>query len=85
MKETLNKKPIDTTNNTFNFLNGVSEDDLKTMGIKDKILAITWERKVVGKHQHLDTMQSKIDIMQHQVKMFNGLYTTLFKMGLPSF
>ena len=30
-------------------------------------------------------MQAKIDIMQHRVKMFIGLFTPLFKMGLPSF
>ena len=50
VKEDLNKKPIDTTNNTINFLNDLSEDDLKIMGIKDRISVITWGRKVVGKH-----------------------------------
>ena len=50
VKEALNKKPIDTTNNTINFLNDLSEDDLKIMGIKEKISVITWARKVVGKH-----------------------------------
>ena len=50
MKEDLNKKPIDTTNNTINFLNDLSEDDLKIMGVEEKISVITWERKVVGKH-----------------------------------
>ena len=47
VKETLNKNPIDTPNNTLSFLNGVSEYDLKEMGIKDIILVMTWERKVV--------------------------------------
>ena len=63
MKETLNKKPIETTNNRVNFLNGLSEDDQKTMAIEYRILVITWARKEVGKHQHLDTVQAKIDIM----------------------
>ena len=66
VKEVLNKKPIDTTNNTMNFLDGLSEYDLK------KISLITWEMKVVGKHQHLDTVLAKIDIMQHEVNIFKG-------------
>ena len=77
VKETLNKKPIDTTNNTVNFLNGVSEDDLKNTRIKDRILVITWAKKVVGKHQHLEIIQDKIDIIQHHVKMFMVIYTIL--------
>ena len=85
MKETLNKNPIDKTNSIVSFVNGVSEDYLKTMEIKDIIPIITWERKIVGKHKHLDTVHNKINITQHQVKMFIGLFTPLFKMGLPSF
>ena len=85
VKEDLNEKPIDTANNKVSFMNGLSEYDLKTIGIKDRILVITWARKFVGKHQHLDTVQDKIDIMQHQVKMFIELFTPLFKMGLPLF
>ena len=46
---------------------------------------ITWEGKVVGKHHHLYIVQAKIDIMQHQVKMFIESFTPLFRMGLPSF
>ena len=58
MKEDLNKNPIDTTNNTVNFLNGLSKDDLKKLGIKDRTSVITWERKLVGKHQHLDIVHA---------------------------
>ena len=70
VKEALNKKPVDTTNNTINFLNTLSEEYLRTMGIKYRITMITSARKVVGKHQHLETVQAKIVIMQHQVKIF---------------
>ena len=71
VKEALNKNTVDTTNNTTNFLNTLVEEDLRTMGIKDMI---TWARKVVGKHQHIEIVQGKIDIMQHQVKIFKGLF-----------
>ena len=56
VKEALNKKPVDTTENTINFLNTLSKEYLRTMGIKDRIIVITWDRKVVGKHQHIEIM-----------------------------
>ena len=39
----------------------------------------------MGKHQHIDTVQDKIDIMQHQVKIFKGSFVSLFKKCLASF
>ena len=83
--EYLDKNPIDTANNTISFLNGLTEDDLKESRIKDRILVINWDRKVVGKHQHLDTIHTKTDIMHHEVKLFIDLFTPLFKKGLPFF
>ena len=50
IKEALDRKPTDTTRNTINFLNTLSKEELRTMGIKDKIVVITWARKVVRKH-----------------------------------
>ena len=87
VKEVLNKNPIDTANNTLSFLSGLTEDDLKTTNIKEKISIITWERKVVRKHQHqhLNIVQAKIDIMNHQIKLFIDLFSPLCKKGLPFF
>ena len=56
VKEVLNKNPIDNANNTVSFLNGLTEDDLKATSIKNRISVIMWARKVVSKHQHLDTV-----------------------------
>ena len=70
VKEVLNKYPIDTTNNTGSFLNGLTEDELKTTNIKDRISIITWGRKVVSKHHHSDTGEAKIDVINHQIKVF---------------
>ena len=84
-KEALNIKPIDTARNTINFLNSLSEEELITMGIKDTIAIITWARKVVGKHQHIETVQAKIDIILHHVKNFKGSFMSLFQKGFPCF
>ena len=85
VKETLNKNPIDYARNTIDFLNGLTEDELKEDNIKDKIYIITWARKVVNKHQHLDTVEANIGIMAHQVKLFMDMFDPLFKKGLPFF
>ena len=58
---------------------------MKEGNIKDKISIITWERKVVSKHQHLDTVEAKIDIMNHEIKLFIEAFTPLFKKSLPFF
>ena len=55
------------------------------MGIKDRITVITCVKKVEGKHPHIDTVQAKIDIMNHQVNIFKGSFVTRFHKGLPSF
>ena len=85
VKERLNKKPIDYAKNTIDFLNGLTEDEMKATNIKEKIYIITWARKVVNKHQHLDTVEEKIGIMTHQVNLFMDMFDPLFKKGLPLF
>ena len=84
-RERLNKKPINYANNSINILNGLIEDDLKNENIKDIISIITWARKVVNNYHHLDTIQDKIDIMAHQLKLFRDMFDPLFKKGLPFF
>ena len=85
VKERLNKKPIETANNTIYFLNGLTEDELKTTNIKDTISIITWARKVMIKHQYLDTVEAKIDIMNHQIKLVIESFSPLCKKVYLSF
>ena len=60
VKHVLNKKPIDTTNNAINFLNSLIEDEIKKSNIQDRVLIITWARKVVNKYHHLETIEAKL-------------------------
>ena len=85
MKERMNKKPINYAKNTIDFLNGLTEEKLKTTNIKYRISIITWDRKVVNKHHHLDTFEAKIGIMAHQVNIFLDIFDLLFKKGLHFF
>ena len=77
--QVLNKKPIDTTNNAIKFLNNLTKEEIKKENIQDKVLVITWTRKVVNKYHHLETFQAKIDVMHHQIKEFIELFNPLFK------
>ena len=59
LKEALDRKPTDATQNTINFCNTLSEEELRKIGIKDMIAVITWARKVIGKHHHIESVQEK--------------------------
>ena len=85
LKQVLNKKPIDTTHNAIRFLNNLTEEEIRKEDIQDRILVIMWERKVVNKYHHLETVQAKIDVMHHQIKEFIEFFNPLFKKGLPFF
>ena len=84
VKQVLNKKLIDTTNNAIKFLNSLTEEEIKKENIQDRVLVITWVRKVVNKYHHLEKFQVKIDVMHHQIKELIELFNTLFRRGLPS-
>ena len=85
VKQVLNKKPIDTTNNEIKFLNNLIEEEIKKANIQDRVLVITWARKVVNKYHHLATVQAKIDVTHHQIKEFIELFNPLFRRVLPLF
>ena len=59
MNETLKKKPLETTQNTVNFLNTLNRIDMQALGIKDRTVIIIWTRKIIGKHHHVKNVQAK--------------------------
>ena len=48
VKENINKKSVDYAKNAIDFLNGMTEDEMRKVGIRDMIFVITWARKVVN-------------------------------------
>ena len=78
-REKLNQKPFDYAKQALDFLNNLSEDDLKKANVKDRISIMTWARKVIKKYHHLDIVQENVDILAHQVKLFNDMFDPLFK------
>ena len=53
-REKLNKRPVDYAKNAIDFLNSLSKDDLKKANVNDRILVMTWDRKVINKYHDLD-------------------------------
>ena len=85
VKEKLNKEPIDYAKSDIEFLNGITEEDMRKDGIRDKNFVITWARKVVNQYHNLETVEAKIDIMAHAIKVFVKMFEPLVKMGFPFF
>ena len=83
VKQVLNKNPIGTTHNAISFFNNLTEEEIRKANIQDRVLVITWERRVVNKYQHLKIVQAKIEVMHNQIKEFIELFNPLFQRGLP--
>ena len=83
--EKMNKKPIEYAKNAIEFMNGLSEDEVKKEKVQDRISVMTWARKVVKKYHHLYIVQEKVDVLAHQVKLFIEMFDSPFKKGIPFF
>ena len=68
VKQALNKKPMQVAQNAVEFLSTLSEDQIKRMGIQDKVVVVSWARRVIGKYIMMEFVQDKIDIINHRVK-----------------
>ena len=55
------------------------------MGIQDKVIVVSWARRVIGKYRMMETVQAKMDIINHRVKEVIGLFTPLVNKEIPFF
>ena len=77
VNENLDKKPLDTTQNTINFLNTLTYEDMQEMGIKDSLAIILWARKFINKNNLVKVVQEKANQMLLQIKDFKQIFTTI--------
>ena len=68
VKQALNKKPMQVAQNVVDFLSTLSEDQIKRMGIQDKVVVVFWARRVIGKYIMMETVQANMEIINHRVK-----------------
>ena len=71
--------------NSIEFLSALLEGQIRIMGIKDKVVVVSWARRVIGKYRMMETMQAKMDIINHRVKEVIGFFNPLVKKGITFF
>ena len=85
VKEELNKKHVDYAKTAIEFLNELTKEETRKAVIRHRIYVITWARKVVNQYHHLENIEAKIGIMEHEIKVLIKFFNPLVKMGLPFF
>jgi hypothetical protein len=66
-------------------LNSIPNDELQTIGVKDKTTLIIWARRIIAKHNFLKSVQTKAIQMEQSIHEFKDLFEELFIKGLPPF
>ena len=79
------KRPVVTTENFVALLSSLPEDMTNRYNIQNRVAIISRARKVIAKHRMLDTVQAKIDIIEHKVKEVIQLFKPLVDRGIPFF
>jgi hypothetical protein len=85
VNETLAKKPSEWAQNAIKLLNSIPTIDLQTIGVKDRTTLIIWVRRVIVKHNLLESFQTKETQMEKSVQEFKDLFEEWFIKGLPPF
>ena len=81
----LQKRPVATAENAIAFLSSLSNDFIDRYGIQNRVAVVSRARKVIVKHKMLETVWSKIDVIEHKVKEVIGLFKPLVDRGIPFF
>ena len=77
VKQALNKKSMQVAQNVVDFLSALSEYQVKRMGMKDKVVVVSCARRVIGKYKMMETVQAKMDIINHRVKEVISFFNPL--------
>jgi hypothetical protein len=59
INETLSKRSVEWAWNTINLLNIVPSPGLQKIGVKDRTALIIWARRIIIKHNLLNSVQNK--------------------------
>ena len=61
--KTMEKKPLNTTQNALNFLNALTYQKLQDIGIKDRVEIVLWGKKFINKHKLMKVVHDKANTM----------------------
>ena len=81
----MDKRPLDTAESAIKFLNSLTDEDIRRGNIRDRIPTITWARKVICKHRHINMVEAKWNFMRKQADDFFEKAKPLVQRGIPFF
>jgi hypothetical protein len=67
INETLSKRPTEWAQNAINLLNIVPSSSLQIIGIKYRTALIIWSRRIITKHNLLNSVQNKASQLEKSV------------------
>jgi hypothetical protein len=85
IRESLNRKPKEIAQRAITFLNGLTDADLTTMNITNRISVITWARRILGKYSHVENVEVKAGEIREEAIKFKKQFEKLVNKGLPAF
>jgi hypothetical protein len=85
MTKELLHRPIEVAQNIINFMNMETKVDLQDLGVNDKLAIIISAKKFIYKHNFVQSVQSKVDLLLKKFKSFKSRFNELFKKDLLSF
>ena len=65
--ETMTKRTSETAQNAINFLNSTNNEQLRALGVKDRINVMLWARKIIYKHIHINNVKNKAKDMRNSL------------------
>ena len=81
----IQKRPMETMENAIAFLISLSNNFTDRYGIQNRIVVVYGARKVIAKHRMLETVQAKIDVIEHKFKEVIRLFKPLVDKGIIFF
>ena len=78
----IEKRSLATTNNSISFLSSLSNDFANRYSIQNRVVVVSGARKVIAKNRMLETVQAKIEVIEHKVKEVIRLFKPLVGRGI---
>lgn len=85
LNETMAKRTPEIAQNAINFLNFITNEQLHTLEVKDRIMVIMWAIRVICKHNFVNNVKTKAEEMKNATRQMKIIFQPLFKIGLPAF
>ena len=62
----VNKRPLAIAENAIDFLSSMSDRSASRYGVQNRITIVSGARKIVARHRMLETVQDKIEVIEHK-------------------